>query len=560
MANIKNPWVGYAQRSYLTIKNRLLSRLGKVVPEMTDHSESNIMVAVLDAFSGVAEVLHYYIDNSARESYISTARRYSSVIKLARLVDYRVKSNYGASADITIEFLDSDNNPVQVAQAFNIPENTEFFTESGLQYLSTESVNVLSTTTSIIVPVQQKTLVSNQNIGTLGNVTNELIELPENYLEGSASITVDGDIYTLQPTLGFSKSTDRHFIVEVSVDKKPYVKFGDGINGFKPTDGFDVIATYHITQGVTGNVNSGLINDSNFDFIIGNIEDIKISNPLAASGGAGFQSLDDLKKAIPLSIRTLDRAVSKQDYIDICNLAPSVAASQIGFSCGDPYVSMYVYPIGGGVAQTSLLNNVEDFMHERVAFPMIVKAFPAGVSTLNIFANVVGKPGKKQQDISDEIKAALEDRYGSNISIIDRNIRESDIISTIDNLPSVDYLKLNNFYVKPFMNPLGHSNSLDASFTILDAPDNVEKFQIFYDTSLDQFSLFRLNSPQSTLVKGVSYEESDGRFNITVPNVTFPSDYFWDFYVYPEGDIELNDFSVPVFNFSNSTFNITETT
>ena len=84
---LKNQWVGYISRSYLQIKNSVLQRLSEIVPEVTDHSESNILVIIIGIFSGIAEMLNYYIDNMARESFITTARRYSSVVKHTRLIE-----------------------------------------------------------------------------------------------------------------------------------------------------------------------------------------------------------------------------------------------------------------------------------------------------------------------------------------------------------------------------------------------------------------------------------------------------------------------------------------
>lgn len=561
MANLTNPWVGYLNRSYQTIKNSIMTRLGKTIPEMTDHSESNIMVAVIDAVAGVAEMLGYYIDNAARESHISTARRYSSALKLSRLVDYRVKSNYPASADLLIEFFNSAGDVLFNSSPFNIPEGSVFKTETGLVYISTQQITVGVGVSSVIVPVEQKILVSNENLGLIEGVPNELVKLPIDYVEGSVTMDINLESWELKPTLAYSKPTDKHFIVEISTEKIPFIKFGDGTFGEMPTAGFTVITSYYITSGVAGNVDANLINDTDFNFNISNIDadNLTIKNQIAASGGAGFQSLNDLKKAIPLSIRTLERAVSRQDYIDVCNLAPSVAASEVDYKCGDPYISLYIYPIGGGVAQSSLLNNVEAFMETRINFPTIIKAFPAGVSELRIYADVIGKPGKKAADIRLEIETALEERYGSDISIINRNIRESDIISIIDNQPSVDYLNFDSYYLVPFLNPINHSNILNMSFNLLNYPGFVRKYQIYYFNTTDSFDIYYLNSKQADLVKNVSYTDADNLFNITVPNVSFGTDLVWDFYVYPNSNnISIEDFSVPVFSKINSGFTITE--
>jgi hypothetical protein len=99
---LDNTWVGYLQRSYKSIKASILSRLEVLVPEVTDRSESNILVILIGAFAGLVEQLNYYIDNMARELYLPTARRYSSVVKIARLLDYRVMAKVGATVDLQL--------------------------------------------------------------------------------------------------------------------------------------------------------------------------------------------------------------------------------------------------------------------------------------------------------------------------------------------------------------------------------------------------------------------------------------------------------------------------
>ncbi len=76
---LDNPWVGYITRSYQQIKDSLLSRMVTNNPEITDHSESNILVIIIGMFAGIAEMLGYYIDNMAREAFIATARKFTSM-------------------------------------------------------------------------------------------------------------------------------------------------------------------------------------------------------------------------------------------------------------------------------------------------------------------------------------------------------------------------------------------------------------------------------------------------------------------------------------------------
>lgn len=64
-----NNWLNPFQRSFNDIKSTLISKLRARVPEMSDYSEGNIFILIISIFSAIAEVIHFYIDNMAREAF-----------------------------------------------------------------------------------------------------------------------------------------------------------------------------------------------------------------------------------------------------------------------------------------------------------------------------------------------------------------------------------------------------------------------------------------------------------------------------------------------------------
>lgn len=103
---LTNPWVGYLDRSYQQVKVSLLTRLGTSNPEITDYSESNPMIIMIDMFSGLLEDVNYYIDQMAREAFLETAEEYVSIIRLIKPLDYRVHLSYPAGVNLKFSFVD----------------------------------------------------------------------------------------------------------------------------------------------------------------------------------------------------------------------------------------------------------------------------------------------------------------------------------------------------------------------------------------------------------------------------------------------------------------------
>ena len=559
MAKITNPWVGYLDRSYKDIKLSLLNRIGKIAPEMSDHSESNIMVIIIDAIAGVTETLNYYIDNVARESFITTARRYSSVVRLSRLVDYQIKSNIAASVDIYVYLYGADGLSVQSDTTISIPLGTKFYDSTGISFLSTRNETIEIGQSSVIIPCKQVEIVTGSNLGKLRGVKDETLLLPEDYSHDSLDITIEGQEWFKKETLAFSTSEDLHFIVEVSTEKRAYLKFGDNIRGQIPPGNFDVISNYYITKGVQGNIDANLIKQSDFDFKVGNITRVDITNTNSSSGGNGYETLENIKKSVPLSIRTLERAVTKQDYIDIGSLAPGVLITDVDFKCGDFYISLYVYPINGGITSQALLDSTLEYFDTRISFPMVLRAFPMGESKIIININVTGNPRKKAPVIRGQILAALGNKFGVPNKKISRNIRNSDIIAEVDNQESVDFLNLVNFFIVPFIKPVEHVNNITpVSFIVSNHPTEDTKFTIKYDNLIDKFFLYSKGFIIDELVKNQNYTHVNNLFSITLPTISFVGEFFWEFTIYKKGDVTLIDYSVPIFDAVNSIINITE--
>ena len=70
---------------------------------MVNFAPMELPVILLDKITStvaaIAEVLHYYVDNMARETFLSTARRYDSVVKHGALVDYHARAAIAANKE-----------------------------------------------------------------------------------------------------------------------------------------------------------------------------------------------------------------------------------------------------------------------------------------------------------------------------------------------------------------------------------------------------------------------------------------------------------------------------
>lgn len=555
MAKVQNPWVGYLDRSYIQIKNSLLQRLGNTVPEVTDHSESNILVIIISMFAGIAEQLNYYIDNMAREAFITTARRYSSAVRHARLVDYRIKAAIPASADITINLnpdIDPTTGPGLAAAStllvpeFTIPRGTEFRTLNGISFLTIKDIKFSTTQIIGVVPVEQKIPQNNINLGITTGNPEQVYPLGNNYVHNSLELTVGGEIWERVDTLGRSKPQDKHYIVDISVDKVAYIVFGDGINGKVPPGNSELVGNYYTTSGKGGNVGANTIVETDFDFspYVSKPDIIEITNPTPAVAGIDYEDLRRIQRAVPLSIRTLDRAVTRQDYIDIARLAPGVDKATLHYDCGKT-IKLYISPNGGGVATQALRDNTKAFVDSRKMVTTFIEVLPTGESYLQLDIKVYLRPRRDPIQARKQIVKALVDKYNYEASDVNRKIRTSDIIALVDNLPPVDYLELQQMYVQPYMRPLGHYTTLLNTVKIQDGSTGVNSFEIRYYMGV--MKLFKNGLFTTDIPIGIEFTEPDNVFTIFITPNNYENGDAWEFKTYPKNsNLEIDDYTVPV--------------
>src|SRR4051794_17322491 len=95
------PAIAYRIGTHERFKRSLLARLsGSQQPELnalTTRDDTDFTIALLDAAALVGDVLTFYQERIANESYLRTATERVSVLELARLIDYQLRPGVAAS-------------------------------------------------------------------------------------------------------------------------------------------------------------------------------------------------------------------------------------------------------------------------------------------------------------------------------------------------------------------------------------------------------------------------------------------------------------------------------
>ena len=569
---ITNKWLNPYQRSYQQIKAKLVESLMGLKDKdgqklITDYSEGNILIIILSLFAAIAEVLHYYVDNMARETFLSTARRYDSVVKHGALVDYHARAAIAATVDVILSRSITGNS---IGAKLTIPQGTLFTDQSGNSWLSARDVTWYSNVTTCRVPIIQHekyttSALNNMVIPTGDRVQLNLGTLPNGkyYEHGSMSLQIGGESWVLVETFAKSKPTDKHFMVSVDESLNPYIMFGDGTFGKKPAAGAKITnVVFYLTNGSQGNVKSNTIT-SVPSVISSSITDATVSNAYDAGGGSNYENFTMLKEHIPLSVKTLGVAITKEDFESLAMLVDGVNKAKADYECGRK-LTVYISPDGGAVASSELISRVYNLLSQRAPMTTWLKVKSAGKVQIILEMNVTGKKSYKTAEIQTQILTALYNAYSPEQAEIGGSVRVSDIYALIDNLSTVDYLHLTKFYIKPWPTTIyGNKELALGQFKLNKATGSMTYFITF-----NSFTTFTVRSVSNGYVAtgsvGGSLQVVDKAngfdFSLDIQNNSYQSGYRYSITVSePNHDYEDPGFNLPVFeNASQLTLTVNE--
>lgn len=323
----------YATRDFDGFKHLMLNKLKEKIPEYADFSENDLGVILIELFALGQDIQSYYIDKVANESSLSTATERQSIVELCANIDYTL-SNATPSVFEQVFKVEPSDLPTYIPQGFAI--NT---IDNGF-----DPVLTFETEEELIIPphctgeeqddhgnykysvnvIQGKTI-PEELLGTSTGLPNQEFALWESpVIASQVEVYVNEgsgfEPWTYVPSFLQSKSTDKHFTLKIDGSGSARVVFGNGTLGAIPTK-FDggIVAHYRVGGGSMGNVVPNFITEmaQPLAFIQ------ETYNPYKAKvEGTDVESIEDARGNAVKGLRTLERAVTLQDFKDVAFKLP----------------------------------------------------------------------------------------------------------------------------------------------------------------------------------------------------------------------------------------------
>ena len=387
------PTIDYTNKDYESLRRAMLELAAEKLPEWSDHSDNDLGVVLLELFAYMGDILFYYQDRIANESYLHSAVERRSIINMLRLIGYELRPPTPASADLCLLFNKDSTETVRIEPGTAFQTIAEESTEPiGFQYvreplsIKIEDLPVKANEddgndyrwfeTLPVVQVDAK--ISAEIIGSSDYSPGQRMALAQIPLLAGGPlfdellhINVDSgdgpETWLRRESLLHSRGIDQHYIVRRDENNVAWIEFGDGKYGAIPSRGNNnITANYRVGGGSKGNVPA-----RNIIKKVSDVTDLEhVFNRLAATGGADAQASSEAVKHGPQLFRAMDRAVTAQDY--------EIFAKEFGVGKARARapawnrIEIYVAPIGGGYPTDTLKEDLRAYLEDKRMMSSIV--------------------------------------------------------------------------------------------------------------------------------------------------------------------------------------------
>jgi hypothetical protein len=213
-----------------------------------------------------------------------------------------------------------------------------------------------------------------------------------------------------RPDLLASGRFAREFVVESDATGATTLRFGDGVHAQAPAVGAVVGARGRFGAGVTGNVGPDALGHVVLpDALAATAPIDRVTNPLAARGGAEPDVIAAVRVAAPQAFRTQERAVTAADYAVAALRFPGIAnAVAVPRWTGSwQTVVVHVDRLGGAPVdaafRSGLLAHLERY--RLAGFDVAVRA--ARAIPLDVALEVCAAPDRVRSEVGRRVREAL---------------------------------------------------------------------------------------------------------------------------------------------------------
>ena len=541
MAGKKIIPINYTNREFETIKGDLVEYAKRYYPNTyKDFNEASFGALMLDTVAYIGDMLSFYLDYQANESFLSTAIDPNNVIKLSKTLGYKYKGAPSSSGILSFYIIVPANATGLGINSNYLPilkKGSQFGTEGGASYILNENVDFADPNNLVVVARNDETtgLPTWYAVKTSGQIISGILEqetfvvgdykkfkslqmADPNVVEILSVVDTSGHEYFEVDALSQNviyktfenKNEDkldtpyilkavpvpRRFVVEQERDST-FLQFGYGSEAnltsevvvdpanvilnvygkdyitdttFDPTNLIktdklgvvptDTTLTVSYRTNTTENVNAPvgsiiLVQRSNFSWpdsatnpttqqdIIVSLESV---NEEPILGDLTLATADEIKIRAIDTFMTQNRAVTKQDYINLCYSMPTKLGSLKRVNIIQDKDSfkrnLNLYVIAEDflenltTANDTLKSNLKTWLLNYKMLNDTVDILDAKIVNVGVDIEIITLLGKNKYDVLEDALTALKEKFDKKFEI-GESIYLSDVYTTVNRVDGV---------------------------------------------------------------------------------------------------------------------------
>lgn len=390
-----------------------------LLPAWTDRTDADLNWVIAKTMAYLVSVGMFYIDLGVNERDPGEVQIYSNALRNARAYGLLPLKASGASTALTLTIDDSPS-------VFTLPRGTEF-TAGSLKYVSWGDASFVSHQTTKDVTVYfgsfvRETLGSSSGVALQSfvflnsKVSDQKLRVLVNESGQSYEDDPDGfEEWKVVPSLVRSYELDKHVRIELTDEENYRIQFGDGGSGAIPPIGSTIVVEAIELPIDAEELSYGNLPIENID-TCSDATITLVEQPLVAEGGAPRETIQHIGYRMVQYIATGDRAITMPDFEFH---AKSVAG--VGEAVAEliaELVNLYISPVGGGAASTTLLTAVEDYIQPRMLERYSLNVVTMVEVPIDITVSIVVEAESNRATV----KSALETTLASLVSSSGRNL------------------------------------------------------------------------------------------------------------------------------------------
>jgi hypothetical protein len=225
------------------------------------------------------------------------------------------------------------------------------------------------------------------------------------------------------------------------------VVFGDGVEGGRlPTGKTNVRATYRKYTGTGGNLDTGRLTT----LLQKPLGVAEVTNPEPATGGADPEDIADARQNAPLTVLTLDRAVSVQDYRDYARAFAGVAKAHALWVASGPSRGIYITLAGvdgapipeGSDTYANLMSSLRRYGDPML--PLSLVNFTAATFTLGMAVKIAD--AAPRESVLLELEESLRTYFSFANRDFGQHVSQDEVLAVAHSVAHVEAVRITRLY------------------------------------------------------------------------------------------------------------------